>query len=254
MNRMRALIVTTLLTLAGCAGLHEDPTHDWSAEKFYNEAKSALNSKNYQEAIKHFETLEARYPYGVYSEQAQLELAYAYYKDDDAASAIAAAERFVRLHPTHPHADYAYYIKGRAHVEEQGGIVGWLRGGNDLSDRDPKALREGYETFAELLRRFPASRYADDARARMRDLVTRLARYEIGVAQFYFDRKAYVAAANRAKYVVENFQRTVAVEDALAIQARAYRALGLKDLMQDSVRVLAKNFPQSRYLAEFTPG
>lgn len=254
MSLVRASIIATLLILGGCAGLDEDPTRDWSAEKFYNEAKSALDSKNYAAAIKHFETLEARYPYGAYSEQAQLELAYAYYKDDDAASAIAAAERFIRLHPTHVHADYAYYIKGRAHIEEQGGIVGWLRGGNDLSDRDPKALREGYETFAELLTRFPASRYADDARARMRDLVTRLARYEVGVAKYYFERKAYVAAASRAKYVIENFQRTVAVEDALAIQARAYRALGLNDLMQDSVRVLALNFPQSRYLAEFKPG
>lgn len=251
---MRALILSALILLGGCAGLDEDPTRDWSAEKFYNEAKSALDSKNYAAAIKHFETLEARYPYGAYSEQAQLELAYAYYKDDDAASAIAAAERFIRLHPTHTHVDYAYYIKGRAHVEEQGGIVGWLRGGNNVGDRDPKMLREGYETFTELLTRFPASRYAEDARVRARELVARLARYEISVAEFYFGRKAYIAAANRAKYVVENFQRTAAVEDALAIQARAYRELGLTDLMHDSVRVLEKNFPQSRYLADLKRG
>lgn len=242
------LLPVAAMLLAACAGNDQDPTKDWSAERFYNEAKEALNDKNYASAIKHFETLEARYPYGAYSEQAQLELAYAYYKDEEPASAIAAAERFIRLHPTHPHVDYALYIKGLAHINSDDGVLGWLRGGEDLSRRDPQSARDGYDTFRELVTRFPRSKYAKEAGARMGHLHQALAQYEINVAEYYLSRAAYVAAANRAKYVIENYQRTAAVEDALNIQARAYRAMGMNKLMNDSVRVLEKNFPNSRHL------
>ncbi len=247
---MRFLLMVSVLLLGACAKFSQDPTKDWTAERFYQEAHDAVTHKNWAEAVKHFETLEARYPYGVYSEQAQLELAYAYYKDNESASAIAAADRFIRLHPTSRNVDYAYYIKGLANIHEQGGVVGWLRGGNDLTDRDPKNTREAYDTFRELATRFPESRYAKEARTRMVELVAKLAKYEIDVARYYYMRGAYVAAANRAKYVVEHYQRTPLVEDALGIQAQSYAALGLDKLKSDTVRVLQKNYPHSRYLEE----
>lgn len=253
MNKIAFKLSVPLLCaylLAACAADSQDPTRDWSAERFYNEGKAALNEKNYAQAIKHFETLEARYPYGAYSDQAQVEVAYAYYKDGEPASAIAAADRFIRLHPTHAHVDYAYYLKGLASMNDQDNVLSWLRGGSNLADRDPKGAREAYETFSELVARFPNSRYARDAAARMNQLVYALAQYEIGVARYYLERGAYVAAANRAKHVVEHYQRTAAVEDALGIQAQAYGRLGMDKLKNDTLRVLEKNFPQSRYLRE----
>lgn len=248
--RLLTLLILAPLLLAGCAGTNEDPTKDWTAERFYTEAKQALSEKNYASAVKHFETLEARYPYGPYAEQAQLEVAYAYYKDDDAASAIGAAERFIRLHPTHPSVDYAYYLKGLASLHDQGTFLGWLRGNQDVSDRDSKALREAHDAFRELITRFPNSRYTPDAAERMNNLILALARNEVRIAEYYYSRGAHVAAANRAKYVIENFQQTPAVEDALGIQAKSYKAMGLSRLMEDTLRVLEQNFPQSRYLKE----
>jgi len=238
------------LVLTGCAGNSEDTTKDWTAERFYDEAKQALNEKNYTSAIKNFETLEARYPYGPYAEQAQLEVAYAYYKDDQPASAIAATDRFIRLHPTHRNVDYAYYIKGLASLHDQGSFLEWLRGNQDLSDRDPKTVREAYDAFRELVTRFPNSKYAADSQARMNALIFALARSEVRIAKYYYSRGAYIAAANRAKYVVENFQQTPSIEDALGLQAKAYQAMGMNGLMHDTVRVLERNFPKSHYLRE----
>lgn len=249
--RVAALLLS--LVLAACSGIETDPTKDWSAQRFYQEAKTALNDKDYATAIKHFETLEARYPYGPYADQAQLEVAYAYYKDNDMPSAIAAANRFIRLHPTHPHVDYAYYLKGLAYFDEDRNWFERLFTGGDLSRRDPKGMRDAYDTFRELVDRSPQSRYAADSRARMAYLVDYLARNEIHVARYYYTRRAYVAVVNRTKYVITNYQRTPAVEDALGLQAMAYRELGLDELRNDSLRVLEKNFPASRYLAELRP-
>lgn len=248
--RFLTLLMLAPLLLNGCAGMSDDPTKDWTAERFYTEAKQALNEKNYAMAIKRFETLEARYPYGPYAEQAQLEVAYAHYKDDDPASAIAAADRFIRLHPTHPSVDYAYYLKGLASMHDQGTFLTWLRGNHDPADRDPKAVREAHDAFRELVTRFPNSRYASDAAQRMNSLVFALARYEVRIAQYYYSRGAHVAAANRAKYVIENYQQTPAVEDALGVQAKSYKAMGLDTLLQDTLRVLERNFPRSDYLKE----
>jgi outer membrane protein assembly factor BamD len=250
-NLIPALILA--LALTACSGLETDPTQDWSAQRFYQEAKTALAAKDYATAIKHFETLEARYPYGPYADQAQLEIAYAYYKDNDLASAIAAANRFIRLHPTHPHVDYAYYLKGLAYFDDDRNWFERLFTGGDLSNRDPKGMRDAYDSFRELVDRFPDSRYAADSRRRMAYLVDYLARHEIHVARFYYSRRAYVATVNRAQYVIANYQRTPAVEDALGLQAMAYGKLGMDDLMQDSLRVLEKNFPESRYLADLRP-
>jgi outer membrane protein assembly factor BamD len=239
-----------LLLLTGCAGLDQDPTKDWTAERFYTEAKTALKDANYTTAIKHFETLEARYPYGPYAEQAQLEVAYAYYKDQEMASAIAAANRFIRLHPTHAHVDYAYYLKGLANFNDQANFLERFFTDQDLSDRDPHGMREAYDAFRELVERFPRSRYAEDSRNRMVYLVNFLAKSEINVARFYYSRRAYVAVVNRTKYVIERYQRTPAVEDALGLQAMAYMKMGMEGLKTDTLRVLEKNFPNSRYLKE----
>jgi outer membrane protein assembly factor BamD len=240
-----------LLLMAGCAGITEDPTKDWSPEKFYTEAKEKVTEGDYETGIKYFETLEARYPYGRYAEQAQLEIAYANYKYEEPALAIAAADRFIRLHPTHPNVDYAYYLKGLVNFHGERGFVNWLFGSkDDLSDRDPKGALEAYNAFNEVVQRFPKSRYAEDSRQRMAYLFETQAKYETLVARFYYERTAYVAAVNRAKYTLENYPRTPSTEDALGIMALSYKAMGLDDLLKDTLRILRRNFPQSRYIAE----
>jgi len=250
MHRFTRLLPIILLLVAGCASTPDDPTKNWTAQRLYSEGKEALTKGNYATAIKHFESLEARYPYGAYSEQGQIEVAYAYYKDQEMASAIAATERFIRLHPTHPNVDYAYYLKGLASIDEERNFLEAFLTDIDLSDRDSKALRMAYDTFRELVQRFPNSKYAEDSRLRMAYLVNALAMGEIHVAKYYFKRGAYVAVANRCKEVIERYQGTAAIEDALGLQAKAYKKMGLEQLMNDSLRVLEINFPNSRYIKE----
>lgn len=250
MTRFLPLLALAALLATGCAGV-TDPTRDWSAERFYQEARAKMEEGNWPEAIRLYEQLEARYPYGRYSEQAQLELAYVHYKDQEPELAIAAADRFIRLHPTHPHVDYAYYLKGVIHFRGEKSLIHALFGFDQaMSGRDPRSARESYNAFRELIERFPDSRYAADARDRMRYLLDVQARYEVSVAKFYFERGAYVAAVNRCKYALENYPRTPAVEDALGIQAKAYKLMGMPKLAADTVRVLRANFPQSPYLDE----
>jgi len=250
MSRFLPFLALAALLATGCASV-TDPTRDWTAERFYQEARAKMEEGNWPEAIRLYEQLEARYPYGRYSEQAQLELAYVHYKDQEPELAIAAADRFIRMHPTHPHVDYAYYLKGIVHFRGEKSLIHTLFGFDQaMWDRDPRSARESYNAFRELVERFPQSRYAADARDRMRYLLDVQARYEVSVARFYFDRGAYVAAVNRCKYALENYPRTPAVEDALGIQAKAYRLMGLPELAADTVRVLRMNFPESRYLKE----
>jgi outer membrane protein assembly factor BamD len=243
-----------LAALAGCGLLPEqiDETKDWSAQRLYTAAKSELAEGNYERAIKLFERLEARYPYGPYAQQAQLEVAYAYYKDNEPASAIAAADRFIKLYPNHPHVDYAYYLKGLANFVEERGLLAGL-GSQDMSERDPKAARESFDAFKELVTRFPDSKYTADALARMRYLVNALASHEVHVARYYFKRGAYVAAANRGKYVVEHYPQAPALEEALYLMAMSYDRLDLPDLRDDALRVLKHNFPNSPYLTGQDP-
>jgi outer membrane protein assembly factor BamD len=244
------LALLTVLLAAGCAKDAPDPTRDWTAQRFYTEGRKELSKGGYAAAIKHFETLVARYPYGAYAEQAQIEVAYAYYKDEEMASAISAADRFIRQYPTHQHVDYAYYLKGLASIDEERNFLErWLTD-LDLSDRDPKALRSAYDTFRELVERFPQSKYAEDAYARLNYLKNALAMSELHAARYYYKRGAYVATVNRCKEVIEHFQRTPAVEEALGLQAMAYRKLGLESLMNDTVRVLELNYPKSTWLKE----
>ena len=245
-----SVIVFLVLLLTGCGLLPEviDETKGWSAQKLYSEAKSELGSGNYEKSIKLFETLEARYPYGRYAQQAQLEVAYAYYKDNEPVSAVAACDRFIKLHPNHPNVDYAYYLKGLASFNEDTSLLARL-GDQDLSERDPKSLRESFEAFKELATHYPDSKYAPDAVARMNYLINAMASHEIHIARYYMKRGAWLAAANRAKEALSKYPQAPAIEEGLAIMVDAYDKLGLDDLRDDALRVFKQNFPNSDWLA-----
>lgn len=237
------------MLLPGCGLLPKetDETTGWSAQRLYGESKDAMASRTWDKAIKYLEKLEARYPYGRYAQQAQLDVAYAYWKNGERASAIAAADRFIKLYPNHPNVDYAYYLKGLINFNENQGILNIIDS-PDMSERDSKGTRESFEAFKELVTRFPESKYSEDGRARMRYLVNSLAQYEVHVARYYMKRGAFVAAANRAQFAVQNYPQAPAIEEAVFIMVKAYDALGMTDLRDASDRVMRKNFPQSKYL------
>jgi outer membrane protein assembly factor BamD len=243
-----SLLLTATLILGGCGLLPkvQDETEGWSAQKLYTTAKEELNDGNYEHAVKLFETLEARYPFGRYAQQAQLDIAYAYYKDNEPISAIAACDRFIKLHPNHPNVDYAYYLKGLANFNDDLGILGNLVD-QSMSERDPVASRDAFLSFKELVTRFPDSKYAEDATARMKFLANTMAEHEVYVAKYYLKRHAWVAAANRAKEVVMTYPNAPAREEALEIMVIAYDKLQLPDLSKDAQRVLLLNFPDSKY-------
>jgi outer membrane protein assembly factor BamD len=237
---------TTLL--GGCGLLPDvvDETASWSANRLYSEAKSAMADGSYDKAIKYFEKLEARFPYGRYAQQAQLEVAYAYYRQAEPASAIAACDRFIRLHPNHPNVDYAFYLKGLANFNEDLGLLGHISM-QDLTERDPKAARDSFEAFKALVAKYPESRYTPDATARMKYLVNALASHEVHVARYYMKREAYVAAINRAQTAIKTYPDAPANEEALFVMVKAYDLLGMNDLRDDAERVMRKNFPKSEY-------
>ena len=206
-----------------------------------------MAGKEWPKAIKHFEKLEARFPYGRFAQQAQLEVAYCHFKEGERALAVAAADRFIKLYPNHPNVDYAYYLKGLINFNDLSGLLTFLTT-PDMTDRDPKSSREAFEAFKEVVTRFPESKYAADSAARMRYLVNALASHEVHVARYYMKRTAYVAAANRAQYAIRHYPQAPAVEDAVFILVKAYDALGMTDLRDAADRVMQKNFPDSVYL------
>src|SRR5260221_4602716 len=235
--------------LGGCASIKaDDETIGWSAQKLYGEAKDAISNKDYQKAIKYLEKLEARYPYGRYAQQAQLEVAYCHWKDNERASAVAAADRFIKLYPNHPNVDYAWYLKGLINFNETLGLL-WQLTSPDISDRDPRGARDAFVAFKEVITRFPDSKYADDSAARMRYIVNSLAQYEVHGDGYYMRPGAYLAAANRAQYAIKTYQTAPAVEEAVFVLAKAYDALGMEALRDDAARVMQTNFPKSKYLA-----
>jgi outer membrane protein assembly factor BamD len=248
---LRSLLAALLLlTLAACGSLGsaDDETLGWSAQKLYGEAKDAMASKEWPKAIKYLEKLEARYPYGRYAQQAQLEVAYCHWKDNERASAVAAADRFIKLYPNHPNVDYAWYLKGLINFNETLGVL-WQLTSPDISDRDPRGARDAFVAFKEVITRFPDSKYAEDSAARMRYLINSLASYEVHVARYYMRRGAYLAAANRAQYAIKTYQTAPAVEEAVFVLAKAYDALGMEALRDDTTRVMRTNFPNSRFLS-----
>ena len=246
------LISSLVLAVQGCETLKSlnlfDKTSDdakfvdYDAERFQSEAKQAMASENYQKAIELYEKLEARFPFGDHAAQTQLDIAFAYYKNNEPEAAIAAAERFIKIHPTNKSVDYAYYLKGLVNYNRG---IGFLERFMpiDSSQRDPGNAKDAYDNFAELLRRFPNSTYAPDSKQRMLYLRNNLAQYEVHVARYYMHREAYIAAVNRAAYVVKKYQRTPAMPEALEIMEMSYLKLGLDDLAQDARRVYQQNYP-----------
>jgi outer membrane protein assembly factor BamD len=234
--------------LAACDLLPDvkDETANWSAEKLYQEAHVMMVTGNYTRAVKLYDTLEGRFPYGRYAQQAIVEGAYSNYRAGETALAIAACDRFIRTYPNHPNVDYAYYLKGVVNFREDQGIFGYVVE-QDLSERDPKMSRESYSAFKELVTRFPESKYAADSTQRMRYLVNALSSYEVHVSDYYYRRGAYVAAVNRAQASLTNFPRTPANEDALIILVRGYEKLGLPQLRDDAQRILASTYPNGKW-------
>lgn len=238
--------------MSGCglfANKQEDETAGWSAQKLYNKGKEEIDGGNYEVAIKNFEKLQSRYPYGRYAQQAQIETAYAYYKNGDNAAAIAECDRFIKLHPNHPSVDYIYYLKGLISFNEDLGFLDFV-GRQDLTERDPKSARESFDAFKEMITRFPDSKYAPDAQARMKYLINALAAHDVHVARYYLRRGALVAAVNRAQIVVETYPQAPSAEEALAIMIKCYDTLGINDLRNDALRVMKLNFPNSPYLTK----
>ena len=251
------IILPLCLNLIGCAS-DDEKEQNMTEKELYEQAQADLKDDSFQLAVKHLQLLESRYPFGPYAEQAQLEIIYAHYRSAEPEAAVAAADRFIRLHPQHPNVDYAYYMKGLSNYTDGEGFLNRFLP-TDMTMRDPGPALKSFEDFRQLLYRFPDSPYAADAKARMVYLRARLARYEINVANYYFKRGAYMAAANRGRYVVENFPQTPATGDALAVMIQAYQLLGLDKLADDTLSVLKLNYPHhpsidknGQFIAKFT--
>ena len=237
------LTLILLLTLTACGIFPAAKTSEvegQTVEEIYAQAKEQMDNVNYERAIKLFNTLQSRYPYGRYAQQAQLETAYAYYKQDETDQALATIDRFIKQYPNNIYADYAYYLKGLINFNEDLGLFGDVVQ-NDMSERDPRGARESFYTFKDLITRFPNSKYAPDSRLRLQYLVNTLARHETRIAAYYLRRGIYVAAVNRANGVLINFPETWSARDALQIMAQAYDAMGLTELRDDAQRTLELN-------------
>ncbi len=219
-----------------------DEKANWSAANFYQEAKASLDDEDYLDAIELYEDLESRYPFGEYAEQSKIDLAFAYYKNDEPESAIATANRFIRIHPRHKSIDYLYYLKGLINFNSGIGFLDRYLP-TDKSQRDPGAAIESLDDFATLIRRFPNSQYSEDSMQRIVALKSNLALHDLNVAKYYMKRQAYVAAINRAKHVIETYQRTTAVPRALLLMVDAYQKVGMNDLATDAQRIYNLNYP-----------
>ncbi len=241
-KRIQALILACIF-LGACSST---PEKESTERELYEEAKKSIKLRNFAQATIALEELESRFPFGKYAEQAQLDLIYARYSSLDLDGAILAADRFIRLHPQSPSVDYAYYIRGIANYNLDVGIASQYFPSVDVSARDAGHMRQAFRDFSDLIARHPDSQYAADARQRMIEIRNRLAEYEMHVARYYIRREAYVAAANRAAYVVKNFPESPSVEDALITMVELYQLLKLEDQASDALAILAANFPDSK--------
>ena len=246
----RGVVAAAAIALLGGCGIFSkggevDRTANQPPQQIYSDAKEEAAAGRYGEAVKLLGKLESRYPFGAWAQQAQLDTAHAYYKDNDRTQALVTIERFIRLYPTSDYLDYAYYLKGLINFNDEQGLMSSL-GSQDLSERDQKAARESFEAFRQVITRFPDSRYAEDSRSRMRYLVNAMAGGEVHVARYYFNRGAYLAAINRAQGVIQQYQATPAVEEALFIMVQGYQKLGLEDQRADAERVLRRTFPDTQ--------
>lgn len=246
---MAALLLAFALGGCGLFADKLDPQKDWGAAEFYKAAKEELDAGNWEAAIKIYQALESKFPYGRFAQQAQLESAYAFYKQGDSPQAISAIDKFTKTHPNHPNLDYALYLRALVNFKEDlGPFARIVR--QDLADRDPKAAVESFEGFKDLVTRYPDSRYAADSRERMAYLVEALARHELNVARYYLTRGAHLAAANRAQGAITRFPNSPVHREALEIMIEAYDRMGMGELRDDTRKVLALNFPADRMARE----
>ncbi len=245
---LRLLLVSSVLGLGACASSgNTDITAGWSAAKLYSEARDEMNTGAYDTATKYFEKLESRYPYGILAQQALMEVAYGYYKQGDRAQALAACDRFLRIYPNNPDVDYVLYLKGLVNFYSNETLFSKIADQAQY-ERDQRGAKESFEAFKQLVTRFPHSKYALDARERMRYIVNSLGAYDAHVALFYFRRGAYVAAADRAQETLRDYPDTPATQLALGVLMNSYDRLGLTQLRDDTQRVLRLNYPHSPYL------
>lgn len=246
-----AVFVLAALVLTSCGVFKSDvdKTAGWSAERLYNEAHSQVLDRNWKEARTNLEALESRYPFGGYAQQALIDLAYVNWKDEEPEQALAAIDRFQQQYPNHEGTDYMLYLKGLITFTPPSAAFTKITR-QDPSERDPKGLRESYEAFNELIKRYPDSKYTPDAKKRMAWLVSTLAQNEVHVAEYYYERHAYLAAINRAQTVITDFQGVPIVEKALYIMYMSYDKLHMTELRDDTKRILDKNFPHSKYYAQ----
>jgi outer membrane protein assembly factor BamD len=245
-----AALVTGLVS--GCGNRRDDVVQDFGAEGFYDRGRTAMDAGNYIGATEYFTQLEARYPFANVTRQAQLDLIYLYWRSRQPESAIDAAEEFERENPTHPHVDYCLYMKGLVYFDEAPNILEKMFK-VDLTMRPPKDTLLAFETFQELIRRYPDSRYVEDASRRMVFLRNRLAAYENHVARYYIERGAYIAAISRAKYAIERYPGAPELEESLILMATAYAELGMNDLAADARRVLSESFGDETATAQLAP-
>ncbi|MEQ5838326.1 outer membrane protein assembly factor BamD [Paraburkholderia acidicola] len=250
MNVARYIACAAAVALvAACHGLPQktDETAAWPNSKLYTEAEDAMNGSDWGKCAKYFEALEGRDPFGHFAQQAQINVAYCNWKDSETDAADQAVDRFIQLHPDHPDIPYAYYLKGMIHFNDDLGLFGRFSG-QDMSERDPKSLRESYDAFKVVVDRFPNSKYAPDAAQRMRYIVNALASHEVHAADYYYRRGAYVAAINRAQLAIQEYKNAPAIEDALHIMMLSYQRLDQPQLADDTKRILAGTFPDSPYI------
>lgn len=245
------LVISSIAVMAGCSSSSDDIEliPDKSAQALYLDAKSSLDNGLYQKAIGLLTAIDSRYPFGPISHQVQLDLIYAYYKAGNVPQGVALADRFLRLNPTHQDIDYVYYMRGLLNQSSERNAFQELAG-IDRSDRDSSKSREAFNDFKTILTKYPDSKYAKDAQQRMVYLKSRLARYELKVAEFYYKREAYAAAVNRGRYIVENFAPIPEVEPALEIMIKGYDKLGLEDLEINARQVMAANYPNNELLKQ----
>lgn len=246
---LAAVMVVCAFVLSACSTAVKDPTATWSPNKIYAEAKDEANSGAYDKAIPLFEKLEGRAAGTPLAQQAQLEKAYAQFKSGEQPQSLATLDRFIKLHPASPAIDYALYLKGLVNFNENLGLFSFLYR-QDLSERDQKAAKESFETFKELVNRFPESKYSVDARSRMIYIVNSLAQHEVHVARYYYTRGAYISAINRAQTAIADYRDVPVLEDAIFILYKSYEALGMTQLRDDAKRVMEQTYPQSEYLSK----
>lgn len=245
---LSAVALVSISLLAGCSvfGKKKETNEfaGWTVEKIYTSARDESSNKDYKRASQLLEATIAQYPFSAQAVQAQLELPYVYWKDEERVKALAAADRFIMLNSSHPKIDYVYYLKGLINFNQNVSYLATLTG-EKLNDRDPKAARESFDAFKTLVDKYPNSRYAKDSRERMGYLVNTMAVHEATIAQYYFERGAYVAAVNRSQDVLRTYDGTPSTETALIVMAKSYEAMGMKDLQTDTLAVLKRNYPNS---------